>query len=101
MKVLAICQAGTVRSGAIVLEAKLRGHDALQAGVLYTKPRTVAMLSRWANVIFVAEAAMAAIVPTKYQDKVRDAALGPDRWHTPVHPELRDLARAVLERFGL
>lgn len=97
MKVLAVCQAGTVRSGALALAAKRHGgHDALAAGIDYNAPETLDMLARWADKILVAEQRFAAYLPLDQAHKVVDAALGPDRWHNPLHPELEPLCDAVV-----
>lgn len=96
MKILAICQAGTVRSGALVIEAKLRGHDALQAGIAFNPPPTLTMLANWADVILLAEPHMIGYVPTEHAGKCVDTGLGPDRWGNPLNPELRALASGVI-----
>lgn len=96
MNVLAVCQAGTVRSGALVVCAKQRGHDALAAGTAYTQPGTFALLCKWADRIVLAEYSMIAAIPQEFHDKVVDANLGPDRWHNPLHDELLALAMAVI-----
>jgi len=68
---------------------------------MYTQPRTIRMLARWADVILVAEPHMAAIVPPRFAAKVRDTGIGPDRWNNPLAGELLELAEAALARHGL
>jgi len=96
VKVLSVCQAGTVRSGALTVAAKAAGHDALQAGVAFNPPSTLKMLTDWADVVLLAEPWIAAHLPPEAAPKLRDAGLGPDRWHNPLHPELMELATAAM-----
>lgn len=95
-KVLALCVAGTVRSGGLVLAAKRRGLDAVQAGVDYNTPETIAYLTRWADVVFVAEPWMIDRVPKRDRRKCVDSGLGPDRWLNPLHPDLEPLCDRVI-----
>jgi len=99
MKVLCVCQAGTVRSGALVLACKARGYDALQAGVSFNPLPTLTMLANWADVILLAQPEFAAFLPAGLPPgKVKDTGLGPDRWGNPLNPELLALADGAVGR---
>lgn len=96
MKILSVCQAGTVRSGALTIVAKGMGHDALQAGIAFNPPATLKMLVDWADVVLLAEPWIAAHLPPEAEPKLRDTGLGPDRWQNPLHPELLQLATVFM-----
>lgn len=100
MKVLVVCEGALVRS--VIIAALLKfehGHDALAASLRYNTPDTLRMLRNWADRVIVVEPWMRDVLypPTEEDNTFREACwvwdLGPDRWGTPIHPELQALVR--------
>ena len=88
-KVLAICQAGTIRSGALSHLLKYAyGVDALSASAEETPDTTMSILADWADYIVLLEPHFAVRIPPEFHAKVRVFDVGPDRWSNPLHPEL-------------
>ena len=87
-----------VRSVAMTYQLKQYGIDTLACGVKGNSAETLEMLYQWADRIFLVEKWMEMHVPTGYHPKCIVLELGPDRWQTPMHPELQALVDNLLRQ---
>lgn len=92
MKVLTICSAGTVRSVAMAhvlkqfyeCDAIAMGHDSPN-----NNPKTVDMLTDWADLILIMQNGYEDVVPERNVKKIHQTHLGPDVWGNPLDPRLQ------------
>ena len=95
VKVLCVCRWGNIRSVALARLLKHEGYDALACGVNAHSPQTFAMLSGWADFIFVAKREFSLAIPEAYKTKVIDARIGEDIWLDADHPDLMAVVKRV------
>ncbi len=91
MKILCVCRAGIVRSGALSMNLKQRfGYlDTLQAGVDFNSPETLSMLYAWADKIYIVEDVFWNNIPEEFKAKTELINIGPDVWGNCMNPELQ------------
>ena len=92
MRILTICRMGTVRSVAMAHVLKVKGFDAIPAGVAANSPETLDMLSKWAELILVMYKPLTRGLNIKFSRKIRITDVGEDVWGNPLHPDLMKLA---------
>lgn len=97
MKVLNLCSAGIVRSGAFSRRLKERGIDSLQAGVHRNDPETLAHLFRWADRVVLMDSDYKHELPKSVKPKLVIADVGPDIWGTPDDPDLVARTRVMAD----
>lgn len=98
-KVLCVCHAGMVRSVAMTWALKARGLDSIAIGINAHSDATKQMMFEWADLVVVMESAIK--IPDIYQPKTVIVDVGPDRFHTPSHPELQSMVhQATADLFG-
>lgn len=91
MKVLTICSAGSVRSVAMAhvlkhyydCDAIAIGHDSPN-----NNPKTVDMLTDWADLIFIMDKGFEDLVPERHTKKVHPTHVGVDVWGNSLDPQL-------------
>lgn len=89
-KILTICSAGTVRSvGMAHLLKHAYEHDAVPVGADANNPKTIAMLSDWADLILPMQPEYARVVPEHNRHKTMILDVGPDIWGSALHPNLQ------------
>lgn len=88
MRILCVCHAGTVRSGAMAFYLKHCGHDALALSSKYNSEETKHLLYEWAEKILVMDYTLIFTIPQEYQLKVINTNVGNDVWQNPLHPDL-------------
>lgn len=98
-KVLAVCTMGMVRSVAMSYALKSKGFDSLAMGVRAQGEDTKLMLYQWADVIIAMAQDVMDLIPPAYRNsKTMLCDVGPDRFGTPMHPELQQLVHQCLEK---
>lgn len=105
MKFLCVCEMGTVRSGAMAIALKGVGQtDTLACGWRSSSPKTLKMLSHWADAIVVMEEYMIAKLESKVAPfglfdvrKVLLVDVGPDVYGHPMHQGLLQYVMSVAE----
>lgn len=93
MKILCICQGGTVRSVGLARMIKDRevaglGHDAIAASWQWNSIQTLEMLGQWADLVVVMESYMVDRLPPALRPKTEVCDVGPDRYGNAQHPDL-------------
>lgn len=93
MKILCVCQGGTCRSVGLARVLKDRdvagrNHDAVAASWQWNSPQTLEMLGQWAELVVVMEPWMVERLPQPIRAKTAVCDVGPDRYGTPINPEL-------------
>src|SRR5512135_1017219 len=101
MKILAVCQAGNVRSVALAWNLKGKGHEAIAVGHATSSPATLKMLSKWADKVLLAQPHFFLNVPPEARKKAIVVNLGPDVWKDPTNPSLKRKVSKLLEEKGL
>lgn len=105
MKFLCVCEMGTVRSGAMAIALKGAGQtDTLACGWRAASPKTLKMLSQWADAIVVMERYMidkmeSKVAPFGFFDvrKILLVDVGPDVYGHPMHDGLLKYLCGVAE----
>lgn len=91
-KILCVCEAGVVRSGAMAFMLKYEFHqDAIAASHARTSDETMLMLSNWADLIIPMGEEFIKRIPMQNLHKVHVVPIGPDRWRNPLNQELLDI----------
>lgn len=88
LKVVTICAAGVVRSGAMAFMLKWNKIDAIALSGEYISPEAFAEMSAWADRIVLMVPEYAPLIPAQFHSKIRMCDFGPDVWGNPNHPEL-------------
>lgn len=89
LKAVTICRGGNVRSVTLAYVLKYKYHvDAVAIGHEGNSATTKHMLSKWADVIIVAESYMQDFISKKYAKKTIVLSVGEDIWGMALHPEL-------------
>jgi len=106
MKILTICQGGTVRSVCLARllkdrDVKGRAHDALAASWQWNSPATLEFLGAWADRVIVMERYMLGSIPEALLGKAMVCDVGPDRFGHSQNPELMAICLAWMEQNGL
>lgn len=104
-RVLCVCQGGNVRSVALATRLKQKYRvDALACGVEKNSAETLTMLCEWADVIVPMSEPVSVCIPGQFARKMHICDVGPDRFGSPAHLELVDLAKRhaadVVKTFG-
>jgi hypothetical protein len=102
--ILAVCEAGMVRSVAFATELKWhRGYkNVLNCGTETTAPETFAMLCRWADCIYVtADRTIWRQIPATFKAKAVFVDVGKDIWQDPSASSLKLLMRQECNKLGL
>ena len=98
-KVLAVCGIGMVRSVAMTYALKAKGFDALAMGVRAQGEDTKLMLYQWADIIIAMAKDVMELIPPEYRNaKTVLCDVGPDTYHTPMHPDLQRQVHDCLGR---
>lgn len=97
MKFLTVCWGGNVRSAAMAWELKDAAQDAIPVGVGYNSEETLNMMCEWADYIIIMEKSLAKHLEPRFGNKFRIVDVGPDRYGTSVHPELRAFLNKTVE----
>lgn len=110
MKILTVCEGGTVRSVGLARYLKKvcdPGHDALAASWRRNTRDTMIMLCEWAELIIIVEPQDRVQLPVRYRadgaaaDKVKVCDVGRDRYLNPFHRDLQQLCAAFVKKEGL
>jgi len=106
VKILTICQGGTVRSVCLARllkdrDVKGRSNDALAASWQWNSPETLTMLGSWADRVIVMEPYMMDRIPPPIRHKAVVCDVGPDRFGHAQNPELMALCLKWMEENGL
>lgn len=99
MKVLVLCHAGVVRSGAMARRLKEEGFDVIQAGLGSNSRDTVGRLMSWADRIVVMDEKLMTDVPPGVLKKTTLADVGPDVWGSPTDPDLWNRVLVMVEEW--
>lgn len=103
-KILAICEAGMVRSTAFLTELKWnRGYkDVLNCGVATNSLATLLMLGRWADRIYVtADRSVWRQIPETLKAKATFVNIGKDIWRNPSDPRLKQIVKKAADKLKL
>lgn len=106
MKILTICQGGTVRSVCLarILKDKDvvgKSHDAIAASWQWNSAATMEMLGAWADLVVVMEPSMVDRIPQSLRGKTEVCDVGPDRFGNAINPELIKLCHDWANARGL
>ena len=99
MKVLALCHAGVVRSGAMVRALKEEGIDAIAAGVGHNGKEALNTLMNWADRIVVMDEKLLPQIPRHQLKKTTLADVGGDVWGYADHPDLKNRVFVMVEEW--
>jgi len=98
MKILTVCEGGTVRSVALARVAKQRGHDAVPLSSMWNKPETFAMLSEWAEKILYILPHQLELIPEEHREKAHFVeGMEKDPWCNPLNKQLLELVKMRLD----
>lgn len=97
MKYLCVCSGGNVRSVTLAFVLKHHGHDALAISAKFNHNKTIKMMSKWADAIYVVSPELESVIPHKLRRKVIHINLGPDIWHHSLHKDLIKKILALLD----
>lgn len=98
LKILTVCAGGTVRSVAMALKLKRRGHDAVALAGKFNSPELFEMLSKWADRILLMHAGLEKKIPKEYHTKMVLHDLGDDVWTSPQIPHLYNLCTDIANK---
>lgn len=91
MKVLCLCQAGVVRSGAMAYILKYHFEtDAIAASLECNSSHTLAHLVEWADHVLLMDKKLKSLYLNRGlgEEKLVLCDVGEDRWKNPFHPDL-------------
>ena len=86
---LCVCDGGNVRSHAMAVALKEKGHDAVAIGRFSSSPETMSMMCEWAEKVVIMEPHMKESIPEEFHNKLHIVDVGFDRYGVGINPELR------------
>lgn len=92
LRFLFVCDAGNVRSHALAVAMKRRGHEAIAVGRKNLSAYTMATFCEWATHVVIVQPHMVESIPEGFSSKVTCVDIGPDRWGTHMDPDLYPIA---------
>jgi predicted protein tyrosine phosphatase len=104
IRILALCRTGVVRSAAFTTELKSRHEyvNIVNAGLQNVQPDTLAMLIKWADVVYVVgNQRLFNLIPIIFRAKCKLVDVGSDVWHNAEDPRLKQVIRKKIEQLGL
>jgi hypothetical protein len=96
-----MCEGGHNRSGALALQLKQRGVDAIQIGWRHNTAETINHFVEWADFVIKMQPWDPATtkIDSVYAEKVRVLDVGPDVWGSNTHMELNRLVAPFVEEW--
>jgi len=114
MKILCLCNHGSVRSVCLAQQFKNKGHEAISVGLapesIFDKDawkgfsdESIEYFANWADVIIdMSDIYNGAVSPRleKFEDKVHKLFVGKDIWGNSQHPQLIEICWAYVKEFN-
>jgi hypothetical protein len=96
---MCMCEGGHNRSGALALQLKQRGIDAIQIGWRHNPASTINYVAAWADFIILMQPWDAATtkINEQYAAKTRVLDVGPDVWGSNTNMDLNRLVAPFVE----
>jgi hypothetical protein len=98
-RIMCMCEGGHNRSGALALQLKQRGVDAIQIGWRHNPASTINYVAAWADFIILMQPwdTTTTKISSRYESKIRVLDVGPDRWGSNTNMELNLLVAPYVE----
>ena len=95
VKILCVCDGGSVRSAALASVLKHHmGHEAIAIGRQCVSRATMVMMCEWADSIAIMHDGMIESIPDLLRPKIVNLEVGEDRWGLKIDPELKEIMLA-------